>query len=473
MNDDTKQSAISQLFEHQRAMRWEVAHSSAAQRIEKLKRLKQTIVERRQEVAQAMKADFGKASAEVEITEIHPVLEELNEAIKNLTRWMKPQKKTTPALLIGSRSFVQFEPRGVVLILSPWNYPFALTMTPLVAALAAGNCVMLRPSDKTAHTAACMKNMLDEVFPANEVAMVTGGTEVADALLQLPFDHIFFTGSPRIGKKIMESAAKHLASVTLELGGKSPAIVDETADIEQAARRLAWGKYVNAGQTCVAPDHIWAHHTVLPRLVVGLQSAIAEMYGATEEARANSPDFARIVDTAGAKRLQSLLEGAVHDGARIETGGVIDIAKRYVAPTVLSGVTLQMAVMQDEIFGPLLPILSFRELKEVSSTINKGSKPLAMYIFGAQPVVDHFLSNTSAGGTVVGNALIHVANPHLPFGGVGGSGQGNYHGHYGFRTFSHERAVAMQGSTNLAKFFRPPYGEQLTRTLVAQMKRFQ
>jgi aldehyde dehydrogenase (NAD+) len=361
-----------------------------------------------------------------------------------------------------------------VLILSPWNYPFNLLINPLVAAVAAGNCAILRPSEKVPHTARVLERLVADAFPPEEVAVVGGGVATAEALLELPFDHVFFTGSTAVGRKVMAAAAKHLGTVTLELGGKSPAVVDETADVRAAARRIAWGKFVNAGQTCVAPDYVMVHAGRERELVAELQTAIAEFYGATEDERQRSPDFARIVDAGAFRRLDALLRESVAAGARVEAGGRTDEAGRYVAPTLLTGVRADSPAMREEIFGPILPILTFRSIEEVVAHVRRGPKPLAMYVFSRRrAVVEALIGGTSAGGTVVNNVLIHLANPSLPFGGVGESGQGSYHGRFGFRAFSHERSVLVQGRAAMVDVFFPPYRGRLKALALRVLRRLE
>jgi aldehyde dehydrogenase (NAD+) len=451
-----------ELFERQRANRWAVAATTAEERIAKLERLRTAIGAMRGELAAAMKADFGKHPAEVEITEIHPALDEVNHAIRNLKKWMRPRAVSTPLLLTGTRSELRYEPRGVVLILAPWNYPFGLMAAPLVAAVAAGNCAVLRPSEKVPHTSAVVRRLVERVFEADEVAVVGGGVTVANALLELPFDHFFFTGSTAVGRKVMAAAAKHLASVTLELGGKSPVFIDETADAADAARRLMWGKFVNAGQTCIAPDYVLIHERQERAFLDAARATIAEFYGATEEERRASTDFCRIVDAGAHRRISEMLEASVAAGARVEIGGVVDAEERYIAPTVLSNVTRYSPAMEEEIFGPILPVLTYKSLDDAMDIVRKGGKPLAMYLFcGSAANRERILAGTTAGATVVDNVLLHYANPHLPFGGVGESGQGSYHGEYGFRAFSHERAVMRQRGRPLAEMFYPPYARRM------------
>jgi aldehyde dehydrogenase (NAD+) len=454
-------TTIAEVFAAQKANRWKVAKTSADVRIEKLFALKEMVLSRREQLAAAIHQDFRKARAEVELTELHPLIEEINHIASHLHAWMEPDRRSTPILLAGTRSEVRYEPKGQVLVLAPWNYPFALTLTPFVAAVSAGNVVMLRPSDKTPHTGAFMQRLLADTFAENEAALFLGDTKVADELLELPFDHIFFTGSPRIGKRIMEKAARHLSSVTLELGGKSPAVVDATSDIEVAAKRLMWGKLVNAGQTCVAPDHVWVQRPVMAAFVEAAKKAVVSMYGASEAERKASVDFPRIIDGPALARLGSILKGSIEQGAQLVMGGEVDHAERYLSPTILIDVKPEMPIMQEEIFGPIMPVLAFDSIDEVVTQVNALGKPLAMYLFASETNVEKMLHSTSAGGTVVGNAFIHLANPDLPFGGVGGSGQGNYHGHFGFKTLSHERAVLRQGPASLVGLFMPPYSGRL------------
>ncbi|NMO16011.1 aldehyde dehydrogenase family protein [Pyxidicoccus fallax] len=445
-------------FEAQKANRWTMSRTTAAERIARLKRLREAILARRAELADAIHKDFRKPAMEVELTEVHPTLEELNHTVKHLKSWMKPTRVGTPMLLAGSSSHVRYEARGVVLVLSPWNYPFQLLMAPLVAAIAAGNTVICKPSEKTPNTSRFLARLVKDVFPENEVALFEGGAEVAEALLELPFDHIFFTGNPRIGRKVMEAAARHLASVTLELGGKSPVIIDETADITAAAEQLAWGKFINGGQTCVAPDYVFVHASKERAFLDALKGVIARFYGETDTERQASPDLTRMVDPVAWRRVKDLVDRTVAAGATLETGGQGDEPSRYIAPTVLSGVTAKMPIMEGEIFGPVLPVMTYQKREDVYAHIQAGEKPLALYVFSQdKAAVREVFEHTTSGGAVVNNVIIHVANPNLPFGGVGMSGLGNYHGVYGFRTFSHERAVTVQWMKSLAAVFFPPY----------------
>jgi aldehyde dehydrogenase (NAD+) len=449
---------VRRIFDAQVANRWAIATSSAGQRIERLTRLRDAMRARRLELLEAIHGDFAKQAVEAEMTELFPVIEELNLAIHQLRRWMKPRRVGTPLLLLGSRSEVRYQPKGVVLVLAPWNYPFGLALAPVVAALAAGNTVMLRPSEKTPRTARFIQDLLSKVFPESEVAVLVGDRSLADALLELPFDHILFTGSPAVGRKVMAAAARHLTSVTLELGGKSPVFVDETADIEVAAERLAWAKFVNAGQTCLAPDYVLVHESVAPRLEAALRAAIERFYGADEATRLRSADLASLVDGASAARLERAVKETVAGGARLVVGGQVDVAARRMSPTVLADVPADSAIMAEEIFGPVLPLLTYRDLGQAIRQVRGGQKPLGLYVFSrSDRQVEEVLRTTTAGGTCVNNALLHYVNPHLPFGGVGESGMGNYHGRWGFEAMSYPRAVLRQTFWASTKLLFPPY----------------
>ena len=449
---------LRRIFEAQRANRWRIAQTTARERAAKLRRLGAAIAAHRGEIAAAAHADLRKPPTELDITELHAALAEIAYTARHLARWMKPRRVSTPLLLLGTASEIRSEPRGVVLILAPWNYAFSLVVMPLVAAVAAGNCAVLKPSEKAPHTSALLKRFIGELFDESEVAVVEGGAEVAEALLDLPFDHVLFTGGTAIGRKVMAAAAKHLASVTLEMGGKSPAIVDETADVRAAAQRIVWGKFINAGQTCLAPDYVLVHASRAAEFVDEARRAVTSLYGDGDAARATTPDYCRLVDGPAFARLTDLLDRTVASGAVVETGGQADAAQRYLAPTILSGVRFDAPVMEAEIFGPILPVLAYTDLDDALERMRSLGKPLALYVFSRRrAAVEHVLSHSTAGGTAVNTTLLHYANPALPFGGVGASGMGAYHGQHGFRTFSHERAVLRQREPALARFFFPPY----------------
>jgi aldehyde dehydrogenase (NAD+) len=444
-------------FERLRANTPAMARTTAAERRQRLARLGAAIEARRGAIAAAIHADLARPAFETEVAETQHAISEIGYARKHLHQWMKGERVGGSMLLAGTSQRIHYEPRGVVLIIAPWNYPFELLIGPLIAAVAAGNCALVKPSEKSPHVAALVGGLIAEVFDPSEVACATGGPDVSAALLDLPFDHICFTGSTAIGKKVMAAAAQNLATVTLELGGKSPAIVDQTADIHAAADRIAWGKFYNAGQTCIAVDYVLVHASRERELLDALEVSVARFFGATEEARAQSPDLARIIDEGHFQRIQSLVARSLEAGARALTGARYDRTTKYVAPTILSGVTRDMPIMQEEIFGPVLPVLSVGSADDAAQFVRAGDKPLAMYIFAQRAVADRLIAETSSGATVVGGTLLHYASHTVPFGGVGASGQGSYHGVHGFRAFSHARAIVRQREPAISRFMFPPY----------------
>ncbi len=457
---------IPDLFHRLQANQAAVKRSTASQRAAKLERLRDAILQREQQICDALYADFRKAPMESQISELLPSLVELRDAIKHVHKWMRPAKVATPMTLVGTHSTIHYEPKGVVLLIGPWNYPFQLVIAPLVAAVAAGNCVVVKPSELTMHTSKLLVELIGSVFSDDEVAVVEGDHVETQQLLALPFDHFFFTGSTRVGRIVAEAAAKHLASSTLELGGKSPAVIDDSADMATTAKRLAWGKFVNSGQTCIAPDYILVSEHREQALVEALRAAIAELYGASEADRKSSPDLCRIINTRNFDRLKKLLDDTISQGAKVELGGQTDAGERYIAPTLLTKVRGDAPLMSEEIFGPILPILTYKNLDEVAAFITSRDKPLALYVFGEDKArVDAVIASTTAGGTCVNNTLIHFANHNLPFGGVGPSGSGNYHGWFGFKAFSHERAVLRQGRVDVASQLYPPYTKKVSRML--------
>ena len=386
------------------------------------------------------------------------VLDEINIAIKNLKKWMKPKKVSTPIVLFGAHSKIIYEARGLVLILSPWNYPFNLLFSPLVAAVAAGNCVIARPSEKTPHIGLVIQEIVQAVFKIDEVALVLGDVDVAEKILTLHFDHIFFTGSTNVGKKVMEAASHHLSTVTLELGGKSPVVLDRDVDLEDAVAKIAWGKYLNGGQTCVAPDYVFVPAENKEQFIKLFKKQIIKFYGETINDRKNSSDFARLVDS---KSFQRLISKLTNEKNLLPDQGFSD--QNYLPPTLIES-SLTSPIMEDEIFGPILPILTYQTINEVFDYVQSNGKPLALYIFSKdRKFIQSILQNTSSGGVVVNHVVLHLANSKLPFGGVGSSGHGSYHGFFGFKTFSHERAVLVQGRFTLTKLYFPPYTTWLSK----------
>jgi aldehyde dehydrogenase (NAD+) len=442
-----------------------VRQTSAAQRKKKLQRLADGLLARRDTFAEALKADFGKAPVEVNLTEIKAVTKEAEHAIAHLDDWMGPDPVSSPLLFTGTRSAIHYEPKGVALIMSPWNYPVNLTLGPLIGAIAAGNCAVLKPSEHTPHTAAALQDFVGNLYDDREVTVVTGGPDVAQALTAQPFDHIYFTGSPAVGRLVMKAAAEHLTSVTLELGGKSPAVVDGTANLERATGRIAWSKFTNAGQTCIAPDYVLVEERVHDAFVDGLRDTIHRFYGTTPEAQQESTAYARLVHRDHYENTIGLLTDAVEQGATVAVGGEHDAETDYVAPTVLTDVPLDARVMQEEIFGPLLPVVSYQTLDDAVQVINDRPAPLSLYVFtDRESTVDTILSRTTAGSTCVNEGFLHFINPNLPFGGKGESGIGRGHGERSFREFSNERSVLRRTyGSDLLQALYPPYDRLTTR----------
>jgi len=423
-------------------------------RIAKLKMLRKAIKEYEPKIIRALKLDLNKAPFEAYETEIGIVLEEINYAIKHVSSWAKPKRLRTPILHFPSSSHIYTEPYGSVLIMSPWNYPFQLTMAPLVGAIAAGNCSFIKPSEYSFHTAEIIEEIVTAIFGEAYVAVVRGGREANLSLLNERFDYIFFTGSLRVGKTVMESAAKHLIPVTLELGGKSPCIVDNTANIKLAAKRIIWGKFLNAGQTCVAPDYLLVNKNVKAQLIREMTSYIKKFYGDSPE---TNDDYPKIINQ---KHFERLL-GLMNSGSVI-TGGESSKNTRQIAPTILDGVTWESAVMQEEIFGPLLPIMEFESLRNVTKMLAKRPKPLALYLFTTSRKNEaYIIRNISFGGGCINDTIIHLSNPNLLFGGIGESGMGQYHGKGSYDTFTHSKSI-IKKSNLLDVYLRyPPFKEHL------------
>lgn len=438
------------------ALRWR--ESTANERIARLRKLRDAMMAQREAFYKAFMQDYRKSPAEVEASELLPVMDEVRHAIGRIKRWMKPHKVWPTSTMLGTSGWVQYQPRGRVLIIAPWNYPLSLCFGPLVSALAAGNTAIIKPSEMTPAVSALMARIIGDVFPDAEVALFEGGMATSQALLDLPFDHIFFTGSPAVGKVVMTAAAKHLTSVTLELGGKSPTIVGPSANIPLAAETLMWGKFLNGGQTCVAPDYVYVHESVKEAFVVECREVLQARYGSSAAAQKQSADLTHIVNQRHTQRIASLLSDAVSRGAVVETGGDVDVSQCYIAPTLLDRVPADASIMEEEIFGPLLPIIGYAQLDEVIADINARPKPLALYIWSRdQKEIDKVMARTSSGGACINHCVMHFAHGELPFGGVNNSGIGSAHGHYGFKAFSHERAVLRSSPLMLVKMFFPPY----------------
>ncbi|MEO0867149.1 MAG: aldehyde dehydrogenase [Cyanobacteria bacterium J06642_11] len=401
-------------------------------RLAQLSKLKQAIIDRQADIVAAAKADLGRPEFEAyfEIA----TLSEINLALKKLKAWMRPQRVKSTLENFPSSAWIQPDPLGVVLIIGPWNYPFQLMVSPLVGAIAAGNCAILKPSEHAPATAKVVAELIADTFDPSYISVFQGDASVSQQLLAERFDHIFFTGGTAIGRIVMEAAAKHLTPVTLELGGKSPCIVDADINLDHAAKRIAWGKFINAGQTCIAPDYLLIDRTIKDTFLEKLKAAIGEFFG---DDPAQSPDLSRIINQRQFDRLTGLL-----DSGTAIVGGKTDADSRYIAPTVLDNVTWDSPVMQDEIFGPILPVLTYERLEDAIDQINARPKPLALYLFSRDPAKQQqVLTETSSGGVCLNDTVLHIGVPGLPFGGVGQSGMGSYHGKASFDTFSHYKSV--------------------------------
>jgi len=414
-----------------------------------------------EELAEALHRDLGKPALEAWATDLQIVKSEALAAAKSLGRWTRPERRRTPLNQQPGASRILREPLGVVLIIAPWNYPVQLLLSPAVGAIAAGNAVLLKPSEVTPHVSAVLARRVRELLDPEAIAIVEGGVAETTALLTERFDHVFYTGNGAVGKVVMEAAAKHLTPVTLELGGKSPCIVDASADLPVAARRIAWGKFLNAGQTCIAPDYVLAHESVEEELLTQLRAALRQFYGDDPH---RSPDYGRIVNERHHRRLAALLKSG-----DVVVGGEADESERYIAPTILRNVAEDSPVMADEIFGPILPVLRVRSIDEAVAFVNRRPKPLALYVFTRDSKVEEdVLARTSSGGACVNATLWHIANPELPFGGVGPSGMGAYHGRASFELFSHHKSVVRKPTFLDPPIAYPPY----TRLKTELVKRF-
>jgi aldehyde dehydrogenase (NAD+) len=406
-------------------------------RLEQLKSLKSVIKRYEKEIIQTLKAELRKPELEAYSAEVGFVYEEINFIVKRLRKWVKPKRMRTPITHIGSRSYIYPEPYGVTLIISPWNYPFQLAIAPLIGAIAAGNCAVIKPSEYTPNMSRLLKKMISEAFDERYITVVEGGVDVSTELLTMRFDHIFFTGSVPVGKIVMEAAAKHLTPVTLELGGKSPAIVDESANLELAAKRIVWGKFSNAGQTCIAPDYMLVHKHVKQPLIDKMKYYIREFYGENTE---TSERYSAIVSERHAQRLVDFLKTGT-----IVHGGRYNIEKRWIEPTILEGITWDDDIMKEEIFGPILPVIEYTSIEDVIQMIQQYEKPLALYLFSEnRNIQEKMIEQISFGGGCLNDTMLHIATPYLPFGGVGQSGIGAYHGKASFDTFSHYKSILKQ-----------------------------
>jgi aldehyde dehydrogenase (NAD+) len=453
---DFKDNPYSQLFSKQKNNEFLVGKSTYSQRVIKLSKLQGAIeFTYREQIKEALYKDLGRPVVESELSEVYQIIDDIKFVKRYLHKWMRKQKVKTPLSMLGSSSYYIYEPKGVCLIISPWNFPFNLTFGPLVSAIAAGNTVIIKPSEMTPHSSALMAKIVADVFTEDEVALIQGEVEVSTALLELPFNHIFFTGSPNVGKVVMAAAAKNLTSVTLELGGKSPTIVDKTANINQAAKKIMWGKFMNAGQICVSPDYVLIDESIKSKFIDACKKWIKHFY--SEEPK-NSNSFARIVTHKHFDRLKAHIENAKDLDAKIEVGGKLDAVSKYIAPTLVSNLKEEASLLQEEIFGPILPIVTYTSIDEAIAYVNSKERPLALYIYSKHTTnTNKIIDYTRAGGTCINNNIIHYANHNLPFGGTNNSGIGKSHGLFGFKAFSNERAVVKQHTFGVTELLFPPY----------------
>lgn len=423
-------------------------------RIEQLKKLRQIVIEKHQDVEASLMNDLRKSEFEAFATEVTAMIDEINCAVENLEAWTKPMEVETSPLFGQAESKIYYEPYGTVLILNTWNYPFVLSFKPLVGALAAGNCCVVKPSEVAPTTSKVLADIINTAFDEAYCVAIEAGVEGTTKLLEERFDFILYTGSTNVGRIVAQAAAKHLTPTVLELGGKSPCIVDKSADIERSVASICWGKFINAGQTCVAPDYIWVHKEVKDRLIAALKNQIKAFYGDDIK---NNPDFGRIINQRHFERLQGLMK----EGTLV-FGGETDASQRFVSPTLIDGITWDSTIMQEEIFGPILPIMTFENLEEVVDTLNKREKPLALYLYTTDKASEDLIINhVSYGGGCVNATLMHMLNTNLPFGGVGNSGHGYYQGRWSIETFSHKKSILNRALSDDPSPLFPPYEDHV------------
>jgi aldehyde dehydrogenase (NAD+) len=455
MPEVSEQSIGLMLAEHRQFFDSGVTKETAF-RLRQLQKLGDAIRRHESRIIEALHQDLRKSEFEAYATEIGFTLDSIGYMMKHLKRWMKPVKVQSPLHMFPSKSLIISEPYGTVLIIGPFNYPFQLLIEPLIGAIAAGNCAVLKPSESTPAVSAVIEELIKETFEPGYIRVVQGEKETTNLLIHAKFDYIFFTGSVPVGKIVMAAAAKQLVPVTLELGGKSPVIVDKTANLETAAKRIVWGKLINVGQTCIAPDYLLVHKEVAAELISLMKQSIRAFYG--ENPRSN-PDYGRIVNERQLQRIAGMIE---RDRSKIITGGTVEPEDLYIEPTLLYPATWSDAAMEDEIFGPVLPIIEFGRLEEAISSINQHPKPLALYLFTEDKQVEQqVLGSVSFGGGCVNDTISHVASSRLPFGGVGNSGIGGYHGKHSFDLFSHRKSIVKRSSKIDFGIVYPPYGNKI------------
>ena len=442
-----------------------------SERIHKLEKLKENILSNRDNIKDALNKDFRKNESEVDLTEVFPVIQEINHTIKNLRKWMKDKYVKTPLTLLGSKSYIKYEAKGLVLIITPWNFPINLTFVSLVNAISAGNTVMIKPSEITDFTSKIIKKIVDETFNKNEVYTILGGSDIAEKVLKLKFNHILFIGSPTIGKIVMKAASKHLASVTLELGGKSPTVIDEEVDLKSTAKRIAWAKFINNGQVCIAPDYILINKKLKDKFLKLLIENIKKLYSENPK---TSKNYCRVVNRRHFLRLSNLIEDAKKNNGKIHFGGEKDIDQLFIEPTILTDISEKSKIHKEEIFGPVLPIYDYNDLDEAINFINNKNKPLALYIYSKnEKNVSKIINETSSGGVCINHSTLHYSNYHLPFGGVNNSGSGRCHGIYGFKEFSNPKSIFKQlVKISPTDIIIPPYSKFKKKIINLMIKYF-
>lgn len=443
---------ISALIQNQRNYFRSGITKELAFRLGSLKKLQHALINNEQAIIDALKKDLNRPGNETYVIEIYICLEEIHYFLKSLSKLCKPKRVKTPLILFPASSYIVSEPYGVALIMAPWNYPVQLCFMPLIGAIAAGNCALIKPSEFAPASSTIIAKIIQETFDPYHVSVLEGDKEIAQELLTHQFDYIFFTGSPRVGKLVLQAAAQHMTPATLELGGKNPCIVEKDASIDIAAKRIVFGKFTNAGQSCIAPDYVLVHESVHKQLVDALKKYIAQFYG-TEDQKKSA--YARIINETHFQRLLALLKNCT-----ISEGGMHDSITRYISPTIIEHVTFDHPSMQEEIFGPILPIIPYKNLDDILARITKQPKPLTLYIFSNDKnIQDKVRKQTSSGSLGINEVAVQVMNPNLPFGGVGNSGMGNYHGIESFKTFSHRKSVLHNSSWLDIPFRYPPYGK--------------
>lgn len=453
---DTLSNTYLEVFKALKANQFNIGNATYKERVKKLNTLKNALeFSYKQRIREALYSDFKKPFLETDFAEIYPVIDEINYVKRNLRSWMKKQRVDTPIALLGSSSWIRYEPKGVCLIISPWNYPINLTFGPLVSAIAAGNTVILKPSEMTPNSSKVMSDLVKDVFKKDEVILIEGDANTAQELLKLPFNHIFFTGSPAIGKLVMKAASEHLTSVTLELGGKSPVIIDDTVNLERTVKKIIFGKFLNAGQTCIASDYVLIKDSIKDEFVTLFSKHLKLFYTEHPEA---STSLCRIVNKRHFERVKAHLDDAISKHATIEAGGSYNENDNFIEPTLISNLPEDASLLQEEIFGPILPIVTYKTIEEVIRYINAKEKPLALYIFSKnKKTTELILNNTRAGSTAINHNQLQFLNANLPFGGSNNSGIGKSHGFFGFQEFSNQRSVLKQHTFGAVDLLYPPY----------------